>query len=196
MTTIVTTTSTRYSVIVADQGITSDLVHPDMSKIVKQGTWLIGVCGESRVCDVLQYAVKYPKVPVTLRGKKIDEWFVWIVTRVVPQIQKTIQQNLHKDLWGTLGDSEAIITTHGHSFLLGETLSVTKAEPYWSIGSGGHLAMGSLTDKLVKIDWESKHSDYAKEAIEVAKVHDPYTRGRVSGYLSYPSGKIIAVSGQ
>jgi hypothetical protein len=194
MTTIVTTTSTNYSTMVADQGITSDRVHPDMNKIVRQDTWLIAVCGEDRVCDVVQYAARFPKVPLALRGKKIDEWYPWIVTRVVPQIQKAVQQNLHKDYWGTIGESEVLVVTHGHSFLIGETLGITRAEPYWSIGSGGHLAMGSLSEKTTRTDWNSKHAEFAKDAIEAAKLHDPYTRGKVTGYRSYPSGKIMVIA--
>lgn len=180
---------------VADQGITSDLVHPDMNKIVKQDTWLIGVCGEDRVCDVIQYAAKFPKPPATLIGKKTEEWYPWIVTRVVPQIHRAVEENMHKSYWGTIGESEALIVTHGHSFLVGETLGITRAEPYWGVGSGSHLAMGSLAEKRLNPDWNTRHAEYAKEAIAVAEIHDPYTRGKVSGFRSYPSGKIMTITG-
>jgi 20S proteasome alpha/beta subunit len=193
MTTIVTTQSKSYAVMVSDQGITSDLIHPQMPKIVKQGTWLIGVCGTDRVCDVIQYATKLPKPPATLTGKNIEDWYPWIVTRVIPVIQKAIQENLHKDYWNTLGESQAIIVTHGKAFLIGETLGLTKAHPYWAIGSGSHLAMGCLSQKVTAVDWKNRHSTYAKEAIEVAKLHDPFTRGEVTGYKSYASGKITTL---
>lgn len=193
MTTIATTASSNYAVMVADQGITGYLMHPDMNKIVKQGTWLIGVTGEDRICDVIQYAVKFPKVPETLIGKGLDEWLPWIVTKVVPLIQDAVHDNLHKDLWNTIGESEILLVTHGKAFLVGETLGVTRAEPYWAIGSGSHLAMGSLAEKNSRPEWRLQHAAFAKEAVEVAQRHDPYTRGKVSGYKSYPSGKITSI---
>lgn len=194
MTTIVTTSSPGYAAIVADQGITGTLMHPEMGKVVRQDTWLIGVSGEDRVCDVIQYAVKYPKVPATLSGKKLEEWYAWVVTRVIPQIQKVTQEDLHKDYWNTIGESEILLVTHGKCFLVGGTLGVTKAEPYWAIGSGGQLAMGVLSQKIQNPDWKTKHGSYAAESVEVAKIHDPFTRGPVSGYKSYSSGKIVAIN--
>jgi 20S proteasome alpha/beta subunit len=193
MTTIVTTASKNFTVMAADQGITGDLMHPEMKKIIKQGTWLIGVSGEDRICDVIQYAVKYPKVPATLVEAELDEWLPWIVTRVVPAIQQEIQDNLHKDLWNTVGDSEILLVTHAKAFLLSGTLGVTIAEPYWAIGSGAQLAMGSLGEKNNRPDWRVQHGTFAREAIEVAERHDPFTRGKVTGYRSYPSGKITAL---
>lgn len=193
MTTIITTSSSSYATMFADQGITSNLVHPDMNKIVKQGTWLIGVCGEDRICDVIQYAAKFPKVPDALLNKKTDEWYPWIVTRVIPQIQKAVEENLHKSYHNSIGDSEAIIVTHGHSFLVGETLGITKAEPYWSVGSGSSLAMGALAKSQYEPDWKDNHGKYAKESIEIAQIHDPYTRGKITGYKSFSTGRIAVI---
>ncbi len=192
MTTIATTVSSNYASIFADQGITSDVIQPDMSKIVRQGTWLIGVCGDDRVCDVVQYATKLPAVPQNLIGKPIEDWYPWIVTKVVTQIQNTVQEHLHKDNWN-LGESSVLLVTHGHSFLISESLGVSKAEPYWAIGSGAQLALGVLSDSYAGTTWQSKHSDYAKHSVEVAQRHDPFTRGKVTGFKSYPSGKITEI---
>jgi hypothetical protein len=193
MTTIATTHSQNYATMVADQGITGDLIHPDMNKIVKQGTWLIGVCGEDRICDVIQYGVKFPKVPETLSVKNLEEWLPWIVTKVIPLIQDAVHENLHKDLWNTIGESEILLVSHGRAFLVGDTLGVGVAEPYWAIGSGSHLAMGSLAEKNSRPDWKVQHAVFAKNAVEVAERHDPYTRGKILGYKSYPSGKLTAI---
>jgi hypothetical protein len=54
--------------------------------------------------------------------------------------------------------------------------------------------MGSLSEKTTRTDWNSKHAEFAKDAIEAAKLHDPYTRGKVTGYRSYPSGKIMVIA--
>lgn len=195
MTTIVSSSSQNYAVMLADQGITSDLMHPDMGKVVQQGTWLIGVCGEDRVCDVLQYTVTYPKVPQILFGKPIEKWYPWVVKQVVPKIASAVDHGLHKSYRGTLGDSEVLLVTHGHTFLIGETLGVSKGEPYWAVGSGSHLAMGAMsTAYKSNPDWNSQHSEFAYDAIKTAQIHDPYTRGKITGYKSLPSGQVQALA--
>jgi 20S proteasome alpha/beta subunit len=189
MTTIVTTQSKSYAVMVSDQGITSDLIHPQMPKIIKQGTWLIGVCGTDRVCDVIQYTTKLPKVPETLIGKPIEDWYPWIVSKVITEIQKAVHENLGKDT-KELDDSDLLLVTHGHAFYISETLGLSKAEPYWSVGSGSKLALGYLTEKNSRPDWNIKHAEFAKESIAVAEKLDPFTRGTSVGYKSFSSGKI------
>lgn len=194
MTTIVVTASSSHASMFGDQGITSNLVHPDMNKIVQQGTWLIAVCGEDRICDVVQYAARFPKVPENLIKKSTDEWYPWIVTKVIPQIQKAVEENLHKSYHNSIGESEALIVSHGKSFLIGESLGITKAEPYWGVGSGASLAMGALAKSQYEPDWGKNHQEYARQSIEIAQIHDPYTRGKITGYKSLPSGRIIPIN--
>ncbi len=181
MTTIVTTTGNNFCTLTADQGITSDLIHPDMPKIIQQDTWLIGVAGSARLCDQLQYAIEYPKPPVEV--VKSGDWLKWIVTKVVPLIDDTIKD---KEM-----DAEALLVTHGKSFLIGEDLSVLTAAPYWAIGSGADLAIGSLADKQYLPDWNKNHDLSAKRAIEAASMFDPNTRGTVDQYRSYGNGKVM-----
>jgi hypothetical protein len=53
--------------------------------------------------------------------------------------------------------------------------------------------MGSLAEKNSRPDWKVQHAVFAKNAVEVAERHDPYTRGKILGYKSYPSGKLTAI---
>jgi 20S proteasome alpha/beta subunit len=182
MTTIVTTTGNNFCTLTADQGITSDLIHPDMSKIVVQDTWLIGVAGSARVCDQLQYAIEYPKPPIEV--VKSGEWLKWIVTKVIPLIDYFVKD---KEM-----DAEALLITHGKAFLIGEDLSVLTAQPYWAIGSGADLALGSLADKQYLPDWNKNHDLSSLRAMESASMHDPNTRGSLDQYRSYTNGKVIA----
>jgi len=182
MTTIITTTGSSFCTLTADQGITSDMIHPDMPKIVQQDTWLIGVAGSARVCDQLQYLIEYPAPPVDV--VKSGQWMKWIVTQVVPLIDDTIKDSEM--------DAEALLITHGQAFLLSENLSVLTAKPYWAIGSGADLALGSLADKQYKPDWHKNHDLSALRAIEAASMHDPNTRGTLDQYRSYTNGKVIA----
>lgn len=181
MTTIITTTGNNFATITADQGITSNLIHPDMHKIVQQDTWLIGVAGSARVCDQLQYSIEYPKPPLDV--VKSGNWMKWLVTKVMPLIDAKIKDSEM--------DAEAILITHGQAFLISENLSVLTAQPYWAIGTGAELALGSLAEKQYLPGWHRNHDLSALRAIEAAGMHDPNTRGSVDQYRSYSNGKVM-----
>ena len=184
MTTIVTTTGNNFCTLTADQGITSDLIHPDMPKIVQQDSWLIGVAGNARICDQLQYSIEYPKPPAELLTQDQQHWYGWIINKVIPLIDDTVKD--------AEMDAEALLITHGKAFLIGENLSVLSAKPYWAIGTGADLALGSLADKQYLPDWHKNHDLSALRAMEAASMHDPNTRGTIDQYRSLPSGKVIA----
>lgn len=184
MTTIITTTGSNFATLTADRGITSSLIHPDMPKIVQQDSWLIGVAGNARVCDLLQYLVQYPEPPKELIGQVQQDWFKWIVVNVIPLIDEVIKD--------TEIDGEVLLVTHGKAFLISENLSVLSANPYWAIGSGAELALGSLVDKQYLPDWNKNNDLSARRAIEAASMHDPMTRGTLDTFRSYTNGKVIS----
>jgi 20S proteasome alpha/beta subunit len=181
MTTIITTSGNNSTTLVADRGITSDLIHPDMPKIVQQDTWLIGVAGSARVCDQLQYLIEYPTPPVDV--VKSGDWLKWIVTNVIVLIDDVIKDSEM--------DAECLLVTHGQAFLISENLSVLSAKPYWAIGSGAELALGVLADSQYNPDWYKNHDLSARRAIGVASMHDPNTRGTVDLWESHHTGKVF-----
>jgi ATP-dependent protease HslVU (ClpYQ) peptidase subunit len=181
MTTIIATVGNNTASLTADRGITSDLIHPDMSKIVQQDSWLIGVAGNARVCDLLQYAIEYPKPPQELILRSQDEWYGWIVTKIIPLIDDTIKDSEM--------EAEALLVTHGKAFLISENLSVLSASPYWAIGSGAELALGSLGDSAYHPDWNKNHDLSGRRAGQVAGMHDPNTRGTLDHFISTTQGK-------
>jgi len=152
-----------------------------MTKIVQQDTWLIGVAGNARVCDQLQYGIEYPKPPVEVA--RSGDWLKWMVTKVIRLIDDTIKDNEM--------DAEALFVTHGKAFHISENLSVLTAKPYWAIGTGADLAIGSLADRSYVGDWNKNHDLAAQRAMEAASMHDPNTRGTVDQFKSYGSGKVI-----
>lgn len=181
MTTIITTSGNNFATLLADRGITSDLIHPDMPKIVQQDSWLIGVAGNARVCDQLQYLIEYPQPPADV--VKSGKWFKWIVTNVIVLIDEVIKDNEM--------DAECLLVTHGQSFLVSENFSVLSAKPYWAIGSGADLALGALASSQYNPDWHKNHDLSALRAAEVSSMHDPNTRGSIDRWHSYPTGKVI-----
>jgi ATP-dependent protease HslVU (ClpYQ) peptidase subunit len=181
MTTIIATVGNNTATMTADRGITSDLIHPDMPKIVQQDSWLIGVAGSARVCDQLQYSIEYPKPPQELIRQSQDHWYKWLVTKVIPLIDDTIKD--------TEMEAEALLITHGKAFLISENLSVLSAAPYWTIGTGGELALGSLAGSIYNPDWHKNHGLAGVRAAQVAGMHDPNTRGTLDQYVSCADGK-------
>lgn len=181
MTTIITTSGNNFATLLADRGITSDLIHPDMPKIVQQDSWLIGVAGNARICDQLQYLIEYPQPPADV--VKSGEWLKWIVTNVIVLIDEAIKDSEM--------DAECLLVTHGQAFLISENLSVLSAKPYWAIGSGAELALGVLAHSQYNRDWYKNHDLSSIHALQVAGMHDPNTRGTVDRWHSYHNGKII-----
>jgi ATP-dependent protease HslVU (ClpYQ) peptidase subunit len=181
MTTIVTTSGNNFATLASDRGITSDLVMHDMSKIVQQGKWLIGVAGDVRACDLLQYGVKYPVVPKHLHNKAKQDWFGWVVLNVVPLIRTALKAEQDQDF-------EAILVTYGRAFIITSDYGVLDAYPYWSIGSGSKLAIGHIASYQYTDSWNKNHDLVAKQSIEVAGMHDPNTRGTIDVYVSDKTG--------
>ena len=181
----------------SESGITDEqfTTAMPMSKIIRQGEWLIAAAGSDRVCDTLQYIVKYPAIPPQLK-KKEDEmsWYQWIAKRVIPLIRKIAQEQLTldvKDGVAELPDSELLLVTHGRAFSISNTLGISKCTPYWAIGSGGTLALGSLaTAHRTTNDWATNHSKYLYQAIETAITHDSFSHPPIYGWVSQTNGTI------
>lgn len=197
MTTIAVSWSEDKCVMMSESGITDESFHtaPPMNKIVRQGEWLIAAAGADRTCDVLQYITKYPTVPPTLKKKNLDEdWYAWLVKRVIPIIRKSAQNELSldtKDGVAELPDSELMLVTHGKAFSISATLGISKVKPYWAIGSGGSLALGSLaTNFMNSKDWKTKHDIYLHQALGVSVKHDSFSHPPIYGFVSLPSGRI------
>ena len=180
MTTIIATVGNNTASMTADRGITSDLIHPDMTKITQQDSWIIGVAGDARVCDQLQYLIEYPKPPQEMLSQSQEHWYKWIVTTIIPMIDDTIKDSEM--------EAEAMLITNGKAFLISENLSVISATPYWAIGSGAELALGSLAVSAYNPDWNKNHDLAGRRAMQVAGMHDPNTRGTLDQFISHHQG--------
>jgi hypothetical protein len=197
MTTIGIASTNKQCVMMSESGITDEqfTTAMPMSKIIRQGEWLIAAAGSDRVCDTLQYIVKYPAIPPQLK-KKEDEmsWYQWIAKRVIPLIRKIAQEQLTldvKDGVAELPDSELLLVTHGRAFSISNTLGISKCTPYWAIGSGGTLALGSLSTAFrTTNDWATNHSKYLYQAIETAITHDSFSHPPIYGWVSQTNGTI------
>jgi hypothetical protein len=197
MTSIAVALTDNQCVIMSESGITDESFHtaPPMRKIVRQGDWLIAAAGADRVCDVLQFVTKYPVVPPKLKNEKDETlWYQWIAKRVIPIIRKALQDELTLDTEhgvAELPDSEFLLITHGKCFSISATLGISSCKPYWAIGSGGGLALGSLSTAFhTSDDWKTNHDIHLFNAVETAVRHDSFSHPPIYGYVSKANGKI------
>jgi hypothetical protein len=197
MTTIGIASTNKQCVMMSESGITDESYHtaPPMNKIIRQGEFLIAAAGADRVCDVLQYLVKYPAVPPQLKKKEdYMSWYQWIAKRVIPLIRKVAQEQLTldvKDGVAELPESELLLVTHGKAFSISNTLGISSCTPYWAIGSGGSLALGSLATAFrTSKDWNTYHTKYLYDAIQTAITHDSFSHPPIYGWVSQSNGTI------
>jgi hypothetical protein len=197
MTTIAVTMSDKYAYLCSESGITDESFHtmPGMPKIVRQDEWLIAAAGADRTCDVLQYQIKYPVVPITLKTAPDQKWYEWISKRVIPRIRDGAQKELSldtKDGVAELPDSEIILVTHGRAFGISASLGISRLHPYWAIGSGGSISLGALAVTYAnEPDWDIRHEDYCYSAVQAAVKHDSFSHPPIQGYKSLRTGRII-----
>jgi 20S proteasome alpha/beta subunit len=197
MTTIGIASTNKQCVMMSESGITDEnfTTSMPMNKIIRQGEWLIAAAGADRICDITQYLVKYPAVPPQLKKKEdIMSWYQWIAKRIIPLIRKVAQEQLAldvKDGVAELPDSELILVTHGKAFSISNTLGISRCTPYWAIGSGGTLALGSLATAFrTTNDWAKNHTKYLYQAIETATTHDSFSHPPIYGWVSQTNGTI------
>jgi len=197
MTTIAIAWTSKACYIASESGITDESFHtmPPMKKIVKQNEWLIACAGADRTCDVLQYITKYPAIPPTLTNNKIDEdWYRWVAKRVIPIIRKSAQDELSldtKDGVAELPESELILVSHAKAFGISASMGISRLKPYWAIGSGGTLALGSLATAYKNNgDWDTNAKEYLIDALEVAVKHDSFSHKPINGFTSFNNGRV------
>lgn len=195
MTTIAIAKASQAVAMSCDSGITdgAEQIMPPMTKIVNQGSWLIAVAGEDRTCDVLQYVVKYPNVPNGLINKPLIDWLSWLTKKVIPIVRKTSQAELSLDIdkgVAYLPDNDLILATHGKAFYISATLGINNLEPYWAIGSGSSLAIGSLSTGYDKKLWDKNFIRALKKAVGVAIQHDSYSHDPIHTWISRQDGSV------
>jgi len=196
MTCISSTISSSYATMVSDSGITwgDNTKASNTNKIVQQGSWLIGAAGLDRVCDVVQYQVRYPQFPKNLDLDNYDELMKFMVSKVVPVIRESLQ--VEKSLWDDHGVAEIpdesyfMLVTHGRSFTISESFGVSVNRDYTSIGSGSNLALGYLAAAWKDPNWNKKHDLHAVTSVESAIKHDSYCSAPIMAYKSFEDGEV------
>lgn len=130
------------------------------AKIFKRGPVTFGFAGAVRDMNLLQYSLKMPKFDLKAENNPRK----WVVTKLIPAIQKTLEDNgsLETDKGYSSSDSHLIIAVKGLCGYVGQTFSLAGTEEdMWAVGTGSEYAIGAMTFGATP-----------REAVAVAGLHD------------------------
>jgi ATP-dependent protease HslVU (ClpYQ) peptidase subunit len=115
------------------------------TKVWRLGPALIGIAGDSRMGDLIQFGLAWPK-PKRFRKVRRDAREV-LVRELVPAIQGLLKAHSagairdNQQLTGT----DLLVGVWGRLFLLQPDFSVMEPrDPYFAIGAGSSYALGAL----------------------------------------------------
>jgi hypothetical protein len=156
-------------------GGTPDEVYtfPDLEKIVQRGPYLVGACGDGRVCQIIRTLVDWPDLPEV---GDLGELQTFLIREVAPVVRETVEKAgaLH-DGRAKLGNkTQVVLGVKGQIFSLTTDLAVVKTTPVTCIGAGrhhGYAAMHALA--AAGVDTARKRIEMALEA---AAEHSLYVR--------------------
>jgi hypothetical protein len=203
MTTLVATVSDSYAVILSESQISDEYSYlrmpSDNIKVVKNGDWVIAGTGWSRPHDLVQYVMKWAKVPKTVVNEGQQAITIWIIKNIIPKLTDTLEKNKAIDLdkgTASIVDAEFLIAAYGYLFILDQGFGVTPIQHYFVGGSGGKIALGAIAVQrdLNPDKWEKDHGTMSKRAIEQAIKFDLYSSGVIRGYRSTRSGLVEPVN--
>lgn len=153
MTTIIGVQYEDKSLIVADSQITDDsgrlYKHPDMSKIVRRGDFVIAGAGEVQPCDIVQNIWEPPLVT----PKDARNLYQFMIVKVMPSLRQCLldngyDPNADSDKSKDSVRFEFLMSVQGEIFSIDEAFSVLRSEDgIYAIGSGAHIALGALHAK-------------------------------------------------
>jgi hypothetical protein len=199
MTTLVATVSDSYAVILSESQISDEYSYlrmpSDNIKVVKNGDWVIAGTGWSRPHDLVQYVMKWPKVPKSVVSQGQQLITIWIIKNIIPKLIETLEKNKAIDLdkgTANIAEAEFLLAAYGYLFILDQGFGVTPIQDYFVAGSGGKIALGAIAvqRELNANKWKDGHGAMSKRAIEAACKFDLYSSGVIRGYTSRRSGLV------
>lgn len=118
-----------------------DLMVSRESKVVRNGPFLFGITGHPRMRQILEHAFAPPEHPadMSLEG--------YIVTRFIDAMREALKTAgyAHKDNEQERQGSQVLVGYRGRVFAIqGNYQMVEPREPYFAVGCGDMVALGSL----------------------------------------------------
>lgn len=193
MTTVTAIQGEGWAVIACDTRITTEnrisQMPSDLSKVSKNGKYLIAVAGNLKVIPLMAYTFRPTQPPVRATGSVLDRFITEVF---VPELEVFMSQQFPK----SAKDGEEEDTSAGGFLVLingvvyevgvGYTWSRDDSGKY-AIGSGSEYALGilhtTITDDIVSAEKLSRY------AIEIASTLDTNTNDTVQTFVQKASSK-------
>jgi 20S proteasome alpha/beta subunit len=197
MTTVVGIQGDGFSILCSDSRISTvdddgyvsyiQTLSPTMSKIAQIGPYLIGVAGDIRAINLVNYAFQPPAPPASVRGKKLDEF---ITVKFITSLRECFDSNGYSPPPKENADH---IAQQGSSLIVSINKTIyqidndyawtTDASGLYAIGTGAFYALGALNILCPKTPTLTQAKRHILKALSTAAKYDPHTGHPYQTYI-------------
>jgi 20S proteasome alpha/beta subunit len=166
---------------VDDDGYVSyvQTLSPSMSKIAQVGPYLIGIAGDLRAINLINYAFQPPIPPAAMKGRKLDEF---ITLKFVSALRECFDSNGYSP---PPKESSDHVAQQGSSIIISVNRMIyqidndyawtTDASGLYAIGTGTYYALGALNILCPKMPTLTQAKRHVLKALSTASKYDPHT---------------------
>ena len=166
---------------VDDDGYVSyvQTLSPSMSKIAQVGPYLIGIAGDLRAINLINYAFQPPIPPAAMKGRKLDEF---ITLKFISSLRECFDSNGYSPPPKENSDH---IASQGSSIIVSINKIIyqidndyawtTDASGLYAIGTGSSYALGALNILCPKLPTLTQAKRHVLKALSTASKYDPHT---------------------
>lgn len=153
-------------------------------KVFHNDDFIIGYTSSFRMGQILEFSWEPPVREYNKEGTefKIQDDYKYLVKKVVPSIQKAFEDNGYdkKTNDGESKGGEFILGYNGNVYVVQNDFSVLQpSDNYISVGSGLHVALGSLASTEYWFGDNTIVEERIRLAIETAEKYIPTVQGPV-----------------
>lgn len=197
MTTIVGIQGDGFSILCSDSRISTvdddgyvsyiQTLSPTMSKIAQVGPYLIGVAGDIRAINLVNYAFQPPVPPGTMKGKKLDEF---ITVKFISALRECFDSNGYSP---PPKESSDHVAQQGSSMIVSVNKTIyqidndyawtTDASGLYAIGTGAFYALGALNILCPKMPTLTQAKRHILKSLSTAAKYDPHTGQPYQTYI-------------
>lgn len=189
MTTIVGIQGDGYAVLCGDSRISmidesgnaslSITIASSQSKLCQIGRYVIGVAGDLRAINILQYSFNPPQPAATLKGKRLD---AFIATKFIQELRTCLETHGYAT---SEREGRAQQIQQGSQYIVAVNSTIyqidndyawcTDTSGMYAIGTGSPYALGALHALQTRQPSLPQAKKLALKALSVASKYDPYT---------------------
>lgn len=190
MTTIVGIQGDGYAVLCGDTRIStidengnaslSITISSSQSKLCQHGRYVIGVAGDLRAINILQYSFNPPQPAQSLKGRRLD---AFVATKFIRDLRDCLESEGYSTSVDREGRAQQI--QQGSQILVAVNATIyqidndyswcTDSSGLYAIGSGSSFALGALHALATRQPSLAQAKKLALKGLSVAAKYDPYT---------------------